>query len=197
MPDSTTDDDTTVNDTTTDENENEHQDDDTDSGADDLGDAGKKALNAMKAKWRTAQQDARKATAELERLKAEAESRGKPADEQAIDTARREAAAEALGKANERIARTEIRAAAKGKLADPNDAFQFINVADIDVDDEGNVDTDALDEAITDLLARKPYLAAEPGRRFTGSGDQGKTGGNTPPPKPDANALLRAAFHKD
>lgn len=195
MPESTTDE---PNVDTTNENENNDQNnDDTDPGAADLGDAGKKALDAMKAKWKTERDAARAATAELERLKAEAESRGKPADEQAIDAARREAAAEALGKANDRIVRTEIRAAAKGKLADPNDAFQFINVGDIDVDDEGNVDTDALDEAITDLLARKPYLAADPGRRFNGTGDQGARGTKTPPQKPDANALLRAAFHKD
>lgn len=193
MPEPTTDVDTDVETT----NNNDNQDNDTDIGAEDLGDAGKKALDAMKAKWKTERDTARAATAELARLKAEAESRGKPADEQAIDAARREAAAEATGKANERIVRTEIRAAAKGKLADPNDAFQFINVADIEVDDEGNVDTDALDEAVADLLARKPYLAAETGRRFTGSGDQGNKGGKPPAKKPDANALLRAAFHKD
>ncbi|WP_416394215.1 MULTISPECIES: hypothetical protein [unclassified Curtobacterium] len=195
MPDSTTDD--TNVDTTNENEDNDQHNDDTETGAAELGDAGKKALDAMKAKWKTERDNARAATAELERFKAEAESRGKPADEQAIDAARREAVAEALGKANDRIVRTEIRAAAKGKLADPNDAFQFINVGDIDVDDEGNVDTDALDEAITDLLARKPYLAAETGRRFTGSGDQGTKGGKQPPAKPDANTLLRAAFHKD
>ena len=131
-------------------------------GADDLGDAGKKALDAMKAKWR-AERDRRKA--------AEAKLEG---DKDAPD------AAEILAKATQRILRSVIKAAAAGKLADPADAYKFLNLDEFEVDDDGNVDEDEIADAIDELIQNKPYLAAQGGRRFKGSADGGTRKGSGP-----------------
>lgn len=138
-----------------------------------LGDPGKKALDTMKQKLREAEKLARESRAELERARREAELRDKPAEEQALEAARAEARAEALAKANERILRSELKAAAAGKLADPTDAALFIDLTQFDVSGDGDVDSDALNDAIADLISRKPHLAAQRQNRFDGPADQG------------------------
>lgn len=131
-----------------------------DEGADALGDAGKQALDRMKAKLKAANERARAA-------EAKAAAAG-DADES--DKVRREAEAAALAKANSRIVRAEVKAAAATRLADPADALNFLDLDSFEVDDDGDVDQDEIAEAIADLLARKPYLAAQ---------------GGTAKPKPD------------
>lgn len=129
-----------------------------------LGDAGKKALSAMKEREKAARARARELEREVAELKAAIESRDKSPDEQAIEAARREAEAAALARANERILRSEIKAAAAGKLADPEDAFRYLDLADFEVDESGNVDATEIVDAINELLERKPYLSAQGGR---------------------------------
>jgi len=148
----------------------------TDEGQEALGDPGKRALDAMKAQRNAERQKARDAQKELDRIKAELALKDKPADEQALETARQEARTEATKAANARILKSELKAAATGKLADPTDAALYINLDDFDVNDDGDVDSDALNEAITDLLTRKPHLAAQRPNRFDGSADQGAKG---------------------
>lgn len=139
--------------------ENEADDDSAD-GEEDLGDAGKQALQRMKDKWR-----------DERRLRREAEARAekKTDDGDAVDPK----ITEALQKANDRIRRSEVKAAAAGKLADPSDAYKFLDLASFEVDDDGNVDEEEIAEAIDDLIKEKPYLAAQGGRRFKGSADGG------------------------
>lgn len=133
-------------------------------GVESLGDAGKKALAAMKEREKAARARARELERENAELKAAIESKDKTPDEQAIDAARREAEAAAIAKANERILRSEIKAAAAGKLADPEDALRYLDLADFEVDESGNVDSTEVADAINELLERKPYLAAQSGR---------------------------------
>lgn len=135
-------------------------DDDSADGEEDLGDAGKQALQRMKDKWR-----------DERRLRREAEARAekKTDDGDAVDPK----ITEALQKANDRIRRSEVKAAAAGKLADPSDAYKFLDLASFEVDDDGNVDEDEIADAIDDLIKEKPYLAAQGGRRFKGSADGG------------------------
>lgn len=129
-------------------------------GADALGDPGKKALDAMKEKWRK-ERDARKALAdELAKLKAQLESSDDQVD---LDEVRRQAAAEATAKLNARVLRSEVKAAAAGLLADPEDALYLLDLDRFKVGDDGEVDTKAIKDAISDLIARKPYLAAQGG----------------------------------
>ncbi|MEV1006122.1 hypothetical protein [Streptomyces sp. NPDC049881] len=145
-----------------DENDDDGQDDDPE-GADKLGDPGKRALAAMKGRWR-AERDRRRAAEE------------KLTQQDGQDEAERQrAAAEsaALAKANARILRAEIRAAAKGLLADPKDALTFLDLSAFEVGEDGEIDAEEITEAIEDLIKNKPYLAAQGRPRFQGTGDGG------------------------
>lgn len=176
----------------------------TDDAPDQLGDAGKKALDAMKAKWQT-ERDAAKPWKALARelgvknvdeVKALIAA-GKTATDDAPDPdkMRREAEAQATVKANSRIVRAEVKALAAGKFADPADAALYLNLDDFEVDDNGDVDTDAIGEALDDLLTRKPHLAASRGR-FPGGGDGGHRGGAAVTPASPLHRL-EMAFDAD
>ncbi|MDX2626486.1 hypothetical protein ACKI1K_00230 [Streptomyces scabiei] len=138
------------------------QDDADPDGADQLGDKGKRALASMKGKWRK-ERDQRK---ELERRLAKDDKGGG-------DDAVAKATAAATAKANTRILKAEIRAAAAKKLADPRDALRFLDLEQFEVDDEGEVDVEEIADAIETLIKDKPYLAAQSRQRFQGTGDGG------------------------
>ncbi|MFI6105836.1 hypothetical protein [Streptomyces sp. NPDC051310] len=149
-------------------------------GAEELGDPGKKALDTMKSKWRT-ERDRRR---ELEQQLAAAQQ---PADGEQPDAEAlaRQAEQAAMAKANARIVRAEVRAAAAGKLADPADALVYLDPAQFEVDADGNVDAEEVADAIDDLLKRKPYLAAAQSgtKRFQGTADSGARKGSGRPPQ--------------
>ncbi len=132
-------------------------------------DAGaKKALQTERAARKQAER-------ELKDLRAELALKDKPAEEQALEQARAEARQEATAKANERIVRAEVKAAATGKVKNPALALKLIDTSEIEVDDDGEVDSDAVTAAIDDLLEQYPELAAD-GGKFGGSADQGAKG---------------------
>lgn len=123
-----------------------------------------------------AERTARKASDKrVKELEAAAADKDKPAEEQALENARREAREEVTGKANERIVRSEVKAAATGKVKNPALALKLIDMSEIDVDDDGEVDSDAVASAIADLLEQYPELAAD-SSKFSGSADQGAKG---------------------
>lgn len=128
------------------------------------------------------------AVKETERLK----NGDRPAEEQALEDARSQAREEATNAANVKLAKSALKLAAKGVLADPADALAFIDSSSFDVDDNGDVDSDALNEAIKELLVRKPHLAAAPVNRFKGGSDSGAN--RQPQPTATAQELAAAAF---
>lgn len=134
-----------------------------------LGDAGKKALDAMKAKWKEAEAKAK--TEADERAALQAKLDGKEAEHAKAQEAQK-IRDEALNAANQRILKAEIRAAAAGKLADPTDALQFIDLSALEVGADGDVDATAISALIDNLVKAKPYLAAQ-GKRFEGGADGG------------------------
>lgn len=144
--------------------------DDDGDGADKLADAGKQALDRMKAQ-RNAERDRRR---ELERRIAELEKpKGDETDPEKLrEQARAEARAEA---ARERVL-DKIEAKAARGFADPEDAVAILlrsRSAD-DFLDDGKVDVEAIQDALDELLAKKPHLAAvQDGRRFRGEADGG------------------------
>jgi hypothetical protein len=156
-------DDTDGSDETADDGDGDTADDSDPDGADQLGDKGKRALASMKGKWRAERDRARELAGKL------AEKDG--ADE--AEQVRRQAETAALSKANQRIVRAEVKAAAKGVLADPADAYKFLDLDQFEVDESGDLDSDEVAEAIEELIKSKPYLAAAPARRFQGTGDGG------------------------
>ena len=131
-----------------------------------LGDAGKAALEAERRARRDAEKAAREAAAELETLR----NASKTDNEKAIDQARRDG--ELVG--TRRLVEAEIRAAAAGKMANPAIAARLLDVDGLMPKDGGEVDGERIAEAITELLAREPYLAVTPGA---------PAGEPTPPPK--------------
>lgn len=153
--------------------EDDPDDDEDPEGADQLGDAGKKALDAMKDKLKATKAKLREANAELDKARS-------ASGEDDADKVRREVEQAATARANERIVRSEVRAAATGKLADPKDALTFLDLKQFEVDDDGEVDPEEIADAIDELLKRKPYLAADPTKprekRFKGTGDGGPRG---------------------
>lgn len=149
----------------------DQNDDGDDDGADSLGDPGKKALDRMKAERNEAKKAARERDAEIAELKRQIEAKDKTPEENELEAARAEARAETLSKANERVLRSEVKSAAAGKLRNPADALKLLDLKDFDVNEDGDVDTDQIQDAISDLLEEKPYLAAQ---GSNGSFDSGR-----------------------
>lgn len=150
----------------------EHETDEPDpDGADQLGDAGTRALAAMKAKLK-AEKAARRA------LQEQLDARNAPAPDDA-DAIRADAERAATARANTRVLRSEIKAAAGGRLATPDDALRFIDLGQFEADANGDFDQDEIREAIDDLLERSPYLAAQ-GQRRHGDGGNGPRGAKPP-----------------
>src|SRR5690625_7382824 len=108
----------------------------------------------MKEEWRTQRAKRREYEQKL--------AAATPKDQ--ADADRRKVESEALAKANARIVRSEVKAAAAGKLADPSDAYKFLDLDQFEVDDDGNVDVDEIAEAIDGLIKNKPYIASHDGR---------------------------------
>lgn len=160
-----------------------------------LGDAGKKALDAMKAQRNEAKAEAKKVADELAALRAQVE--GKQAEFEAEKKAR-ETETAALTKANERILKAEFRAAAAGKLNDPKDVLSFVDLSTFEVSVDGEVDGDAIAEAIDDLIKNKPYLAAQ-GKRFEGDADGGARKESRPSQltKADVERLAKEGKHQE
>lgn len=156
-------------------------------GAEHLGDPGKKALEIMKAEKKAAKDEAAQFKADLEALRAKVA--GQEA-EHAAKLERDKVHADALGKANERILKAEVRAVAASKLADPADALRFLDLTEFEVGENGDVDSAAVTAAIDDLIKNKPYLAAQGGQRFQGSADGGARNG--PPGKSMKDQIAEA-----
>lgn len=129
-------------------------------GNEDLGDAGKKALDAVRAERNAAKKEARELRQKLADREAADAAKDKPAEEQALDQARREAAAEATAKANERILRSDVKAAAAGKLKNPELAVKLLDMSQFEADASGDFDSEQINDAIAELLRTDPYLAA-------------------------------------
>ncbi|WP_432136825.1 hypothetical protein [Streptomyces sp. bgisy154] len=126
-------------------------------GSDKLGDAGKKALDKMKAERAAAKKAAaeeKRRADELARKVAEFEDRDKSELEKA--TSRAEAAAKRAEAATARAVVAEVRAAA-GEFADPEDAAAFLDLSRY-ADESGAIDTEAIHSDLADLLERKPHL---------------------------------------
>jgi hypothetical protein len=167
----TQDDDTTI----------DPQDDDTTAPPDDLKDAGKNALDRMKARVKTANAAAARAKAEADQIRAAAAN----VDPEAIEKrVRAQMASEFAGE--RALDKLEVKAATMS--VDPEVARALLASRVNEFVKDGKVDTAAIEAALTKLVEDKPYLAAR-AKRFAGSADNGARGA-TPAPS-DMNALIR------
>lgn len=157
-----------------------------------LGDAGKQALDRMKAKW----QKERDLRVEAQKALAEKDKQGENEQPDA-EKIRAEADRAAMAKVNERILRSEIRAAAAGKFQDPKDALAYLDLSKFEVDEDGSVDEDEISEALADLLTKKPYLGVTQGdKKFKGTADAGARGNAGKPQLSEADVKQLAAQGK-
>lgn len=100
--------------------------------------------------------------------------------EKAVDKAKAEGRTEAMSAANTRLVKAEARAmAAAAKFRDPADAVAFLDLSTITVDDDGDVNTKAIESALADLATAKPYLLAGDERAPSFQGGA-RTGGAAP-----------------
>ena len=172
-----------------DENINGDQNDDVDSdraddadGADALGDAGKKALDAMKGKWQKERDERKARDARIAELEAQlAKPKGDGEAEPDADKIREQAKAEARAEVLRDRAMDRVEARAAKLFADPEDARALLAGQVEDFLDNGKVDADAIDDALADLLKKKPHLAAQSGGRFAGGADGGARNGSGRP----------------
>ena len=171
-------------------------------GADALGDKGKQALDRMKAERNGFRDELNQykglglTPEQLQQLIAKSEEDAKTAEQARVQ---REAEQAAVSKANQRLVRAEVKAAATGKLANPQLALRLLDLSSFDVDDDGEVDSDAISAAIDELISKEPYLAQGDHKRFQGSGDVGPKG---EPGKPqlteeDVKRLSREGKHAE
>lgn len=152
--------------------------DDSNDGADQLGDPGKQALDRMKAQRNQFRDELRSYKAlglspdQIRALQKPADDGDKIDPQQIREQARAEARAEAQ---RERVV-DKIEAKAARAFADPEDAVAILlrgRSAD-DFLDGDKIDVGEIEDALKELLEKKPHLAAaQGGRRFGGSADGG------------------------
>lgn len=153
---------------------------------DGLGDAGKKALQEERA----ARKAAEKALAERDAKLKEFEDRDKTEAEKLA--AKTEAAEKRATEATGRAVKAEVKALADG-FADREDAV--LNLGDLSrYVKDGDVDTDAITEALGKVLERKPHLAKAAARNPAPDPSQGRGAENTPT---DFRTADKAAFETE
>lgn len=128
-----------------------------------------------------AEREARRA-AERERntLKQQLEVKDKPAEEAALEAARREATEAVTAKANARIVKAELRAAASAKVSNLTALTRLVDTDAIDVDEDGNPSADDIEDAIKQFLTDYPEFAVDKSK-FPGTADQGSKGKRSAP----------------
>ncbi|MYR62412.1 hypothetical protein GTY54_41505 [Streptomyces sp. SID625] len=151
-------------------------------GADQLGDAGKKALDAMKGKVRTERERRKAVEAELAQMKAAQGKKpeGDGGDSPDLEKIRADARAEAKAEGLRERALDRLEAKAARKFANPELARKLLADQVDEFVDGDRIDTEAIADALDDLLTREPYLgseqAAQAARRFKDGGDGGPRG---------------------
>lgn len=139
---------------------------------DDLGDSGVKALNAWKERAKAAEKDAKR-TKDLEAENATLRAAQMSEADKAIEAARKEGADEALAAeratTNGRLLKSELKAATAGKLLpaaatdlliDSTVALRLLGLDEIPVTSTGDIDGEAISQAVDAYVTSRPHLAA-------------------------------------
>lgn len=146
-----------------------------------LGPTGERAYQAEKEKRRAATTRAREAEEERDRLKAELaklRNGGDDTDKVDADAIRKQARAEARAESLTERAMDKVEARAAKLFADPEDARALLAAKAKTFVDDDEIDVDAIDAALKELLTKKPHLAAT-AKRFAGGADGGARKGSS------------------
>ncbi len=162
---------------------------------DELGEAGKKALDAERAAAKASKKDARAATKRaddaekaLKALQSEGATEAEKAIASATTAAKEQAEKDVSARYKSQILATEVLAAATGKLANPSDAVRLLDLDEFTVPDPDADDEDlaalrkSIGEAVAKLIVDSPYLRSS---KVEGDGD-----GGTKPPVTDKDEKL-------
>jgi hypothetical protein len=110
--------------------------------------------------------------------------------EKAIKQAREEGLTEGRSVGDKRLIRAEVIAAAAGKAADPGDVYAILTgtgaLSGVEVNGDGEVDTEAIRGLVESLVKDKPHLAAV---RTPGFGARGQAPAERP--EADMDAWIR------
>jgi hypothetical protein len=109
-------------------------------------------LRKESAGWRTKYQETKPLAQKAQELEDAKKS------EQERLTEQLSAAEQRIQSFRQRAVRSEVKALAAAEFADPEDAHAFLDLNSY-VDDDGDVDTAAIQQDLKDLLKRKPHLA--------------------------------------
>lgn len=149
-------------------------------GEDALGDAGKRALDKMKADLKAEKAKRKAAEAAVAAAQAAQQSGNGADDKPDLDALKAQALAEARAETLRERALDKLEARAGRRFTDPADARAHLAGRLDDFVDGAQIDTQAIDDALDELLTAKPYLAAT-AKRFVGTGDGGARKGSTEP----------------
>lgn len=136
---------------------------------------------------RSLERKSKKDFARIQELEKSTPAVTSPEDAPDPEKIRAEVRAEFAEVTNKKLVAAEAKAALAGKVHKPATALRLLDLSDVEVDADGNVDTQALDDLIVKLLEDEPYLAVAQGtpQRFQGKADQGPQGA----PKPEEQRL--------
>ncbi|GAA2192720.1 hypothetical protein [Streptomyces bangladeshensis] len=109
-------------------------------------------LRKESASWRTKYQETKPLAQKAQELEDAQKSEQERLTEQLTASAQR------IQALQQRAVRSEVKALAAADFADPEDAHAFLDLTSY-VDDDGDVDTAAIQQDLKDLLKRKPHLA--------------------------------------
>lgn len=129
-------------------------------GTEALNDPGKRALDSMKGKLQAA-----KAALAAEKAKNATLTAPKPGDELTPEQLREQIRGEVAAEFKLPLLKSSIRAAA-GQFHDPADAVLNLDLTHFDADENNEFDAEEISDALTELLAKKPWLgktAGQPG----------------------------------
>lgn len=162
-------------------------------GAEQLGDAGKKALDRMKTERAAARKEAAESKRQLAELAAKV-SEFEDRDKSDLDkaTAKAEKAAEQAARATQRAVKAEVKALAADSMADPTDADLLGDLSRY-VSADGDIDTGAIQADLAELLDRKPHLRKAAAGPKTPRPDPGQ-GARTPGTPSDFRSADRASL---
>jgi hypothetical protein len=145
-------------------------------------------------KWENRAKDNAAAAKRIKELEAERDA----ANRTEVEKAREAGKAEALATVLKDRALDKVEAKAARLFADPEDARALLADKVDDFIDGDKVDGKAIDDALADLLKRKPHLGADT-RRFKGGGDGGAREGAKPDmlSRSDVEKLFRDGKHAE
>lgn len=158
--------------------DDDQNDDSDDDGADSLADKGKQALDRMKQQRNAARDQLREFKAlglTPAQIKALQTGKDDKADQPDADQIREQTRAEVRAEALKERVVDKIEAKAAKAFADAEDAVAILLRSHDPEDflDDGKIDVEAIQEALDELLEKKPHLAVQDGKRFKGNPDGG------------------------